>query len=1729
MSITKEHQQALDDALVLREQRLRIGNCNYRLSTTFKPKEPTFQVALDVLSLTPFYQAFLINASVPPIYMHEFWATVSYHKHNIKFKMNKKNHSFNLETELGYSGNVKSLSDIKVDTLPQPWTTFGIIINKCLNGKVTGLDLLRLSRAQILWGMYHQKYVDYVYLLWEDLVYQFENNVSKKNKDMYYPRFTKVIINHFMSKDQSIQRRNKYGAILPDTLTNQAIKESKTYKTYYDLDTGKVAPKPKYVWQSTREKTEQAPKSSPGKRLKATAKVTKSGKKKQPAQGLETLSEIALSEAEQMKISIERSKTQLHSSHASGSGADEGTSVSPGVPDDDDEEVSISKDDDDDTDDQDDDDGQDDEDLRVQTPSHYESTDDEESDEETQGANAEGEEMDEEETNEEEEVNELYKDVNVNLEGRDTEMTDAPQTNVQGTKLTKDTHVIITTATPEVQQQSSSVSLGFIFNMFNPNPDTGIDSILNLNTELTTLVDVPVTSNAKMPPSSATTPPPLPIPPIQPLQQTPVPTPMIVPSTSLQDLPNFGSLFKFEDRVKVLEENFSEFKQTNQFAAVVSLIPGIVDTYLANKMNEAFKTAVQLQSDRLRDEAQAENADFINKLDDNIKKIIKEQVEVQTSHAIAANLSKLELKKILIDKMESNKSIHRSNQQKTLYKALVDAYESNKLILDTYGDIGTIKRRRDDQDEDEEPSVGSNRGSKRRRAGKEPESTSAPKEKTSKSFGKSKEGSKSHNSSTSKSAQAEEPIHADEDLEEPAHQEFDTRFTKNQPGDETTQHHDCNLAQKEDTRDSFNELMDTPLDFSVFVMNRLKVDILTQELLVGPTFELMKGSCKSLVELEYFLEEVCKATTDKLDWNNPKGQQYPHDLRKPLPLIPNSQGRRVIPFDHFINNDLAYLRGGSLRRTYATSITKTKAADYGHIKWIEDLVPNTIWSPVPIVEWHNYKHLDWITVCRNDDKLYTFKEGDYKRLRLQDIEDMLLLLVQGKLTNLTIKERLALNVSLRMFTRSIVIQRRVSDLKRLPTYSAYPNPKGFIYQNNDKKNKLMRIDELHKFSDGTLNDVRTAFDDILKRIRIKYLPQTYWKKVKPLALGRSSMRKHAEFDESNTYVLERFYTSVRNPIKEILLKLNLPDHMSILTDSQVTPTKHWRMTKPYSSLRFIANCFNARCLKIKVKFTLGSKEFGLEGKAENGLYDELEHEVKEKEEEKSDYPFGLLCSLKKDKVMQQTSEWEKMKLQKNEIASESALGSKNHEKENIVEKHAETNVKTGGDFNEVRMASERYGSNFHKPGTDAFNHFITSSGLNDIPLGGYTYTWVHKEADKMSKLDQFLVLDSVLATFPSLTRVILDKHLSDHQPIFLHELQVDYGPVPFRLYHYWFLIKGFDSFVKQEWKEDKVDERNSMIYLKKKLRLLNKKLRAWGKEARKSLKKKRFEIQFEIRELDKQIDSGQFPIGCNPSIISLIPKISNAKFVKDFRPISLIGCQYKIVGKILANRLSMVIDDLVSSEQSAFIKGRQILDGPMILNEVMSGVTNDEVTRVARLIGCEAAKTPFKYLGVVVGDHMSRSCAWDNVVDRVVSRLSNWKARTLSIGGRLTLIKSVLGSLPTYYFSLFKVPSSMMKKLESLRSCFFCCANDRDKKMAWVSWDKVLSNKKNGVLGVVKSIHGDHGGIDNLVGDGRDSLFWLDPWLEDVPLNCKFPRVYALEENKQVSVGEKLKLGLCVL
>nr|GFC38884.1 hypothetical protein [Tanacetum cinerariifolium] len=73
---------------------------------------------------------------------------------------------------LGHSTQIKTLTDVNVNKLYQPWRSFAAVINKCLTGKSSGIDSLRLSQVQILWGLYHRSNVDYAYLIWEDFVYQ---------------------------------------------------------------------------------------------------------------------------------------------------------------------------------------------------------------------------------------------------------------------------------------------------------------------------------------------------------------------------------------------------------------------------------------------------------------------------------------------------------------------------------------------------------------------------------------------------------------------------------------------------------------------------------------------------------------------------------------------------------------------------------------------------------------------------------------------------------------------------------------------------------------------------------------------------------------------------------------------------------------------------------------------------------------------------------------------------------------------------------------------------------------------------------------------------------------------------------------------------------------------------------------------------------------------------------------------------------------------------------------------------------------------------------------------------------------------------------------------------------------------------------------------------------------------------------------------------------------------
>ncbi|GKC62612.1 RNA-directed DNA polymerase, eukaryota [Tanacetum coccineum] len=317
--------------------------------------------------------------------------------------------------------------------------------------------------------------------------------------------------------------------------------------------------------------------------------------------------------------------------------------------------------------------------------------------------------------------------------------------------------------------------------------------------------------------------------------------------------------------------------------------------------------------------------------------------------------------------------------------------------------------------------------------------------------------------------------------------------------------------------------------------------------------------------------------------------------------------------------------------------------------------------------------------------------------------------------------------------------------------------------------------------------------------------------------------------------------------------------------------------------------------------------------------------------------------------------------------------------------------------------------------------------------------------------------------------------------------------------------------------------------------------------------------------------------------------ISDSLSPKDHRPISLIGYYYKILTKILAERIKKVIGKVIEKVQNAFIKGRYILNGALVANETIDylksprkqglvfkvdfgkaydglrqgdplapflfliaaeglnvvineavkegyfkgvkkhqglkinrnksklfgiGVTREEVKEMAGFLRFCPGKLPCTYLGLPLGANMNRAESWDPVVEKFKNRLCDWRAKSISFGGRLTLVRSVLGSLSLYYFSLFRAP------VES---------------DAW--WVRVI-----------KSVYGEDGGVDGeghgrgrgawgniikvgsemgkiglnfansfrrRVGNGEDTRFWLDKWVGEFRLCDNYPRVgpvaYTLE------------------
>nr|GEU49394.1 RNA-directed DNA polymerase, eukaryota, reverse transcriptase zinc-binding domain protein [Tanacetum cinerariifolium] len=293
-----------------------------------------------------------------------------------------------------------------------------------------------------------------------------------------------------------------------------------------------------------------------------------------------------------------------------------------------------------------------------------------------------------------------------------------------------------------------------------------------------------------------------------------------------------------------------------------------------------------------------------------------------------------------------------------------------------------------------------------------------------------------------------------------------------------------------------------------------------------------------------------------------------------------------------------------------------------------------------------------------------------------------------------------------------------------------------------------------------------------------------------------------------------------------------------------------------------------------------------------------------------------------------------------------------------------------------------------------------------------------------------------------------------------------------------------------------------------------------------------------VAAINRQVQMGDIPIGCNASFITSIPKIESPLVVNDFRPISLIGVFYKIIAKIISCRIALIIDNIIDPVQYAFIKNRQILDGPMILNEVVH--TFKRKKKKAMIFKVDIAKAhdtlSWDYLLYVI-----KFMRFDNKRMRLIKACLESARSSVLVNGSPTMefqlhrglrqgdpLAPFLFILAMEGFHIAMKDVIEAKKIVGINIGDICLsrliysddvivlgecyaikillgAEDKNMKIHWVKWELVLASK-------------DHGGIvprsamKRKIGDGMNSLFWHDIWINKTLLAHQFPRLFLLEE-----------------
>ncbi|GJS08799.1 hypothetical protein Tco_0365595 [Tanacetum coccineum] len=968
---------ARDEKLVPFTERFKISSTNVRLETTVPQKEDTFQVVIDLIKNSSCFKSFTISADVPKIFMHQFWYTIKKVQgtDSYEFLLANKKCVVNADVfrmildicprvegvdftnvpdddvalvfliKLGYKGPLYKHNNMFVDHIHQPWRNLVAIINKCLSRKTASNDKLRN-------GQIPPK--------------KSRGKGSQRNKTANDSQETLNISGESESKPEPVKRKTASRRVVKKKVTIYTDDNIISDDPDVALDLGKSISKTEAEdAEAARRRKLGKGTSNPPKKLKGVPSLTL--KEQEVADTIQALKESRKTSKRHLGIG----------------GSSEGTGTIPRVLDESTvvyatskQESEFSEEDQLDDKEKDDKEG----DANDEGDDHISDTKDADNeDDETESDEDEIYKYNIR-VHKDEDVEMSNAEVEDSDKG-DEEVTDAPKADAKKTSEVKDDAK--KTELPPTSS-SISVSSGFGDQFLKLSSDSSLvstikdttDAKINSLLEVKILFEVPhiqfpsmlrvrvseiskpsiltpvqespsiATVTTLHPPSVSTTPP---IP-----QQTttliPIPPITIDAPTITTTVSESDALSDVQLRVAKLEKDVYELKKIDPSAkALVALktqVLSVLNNYLGSKVGDVFQKKLKkhttdliqkysLQQIPELPKKQTPIVDLKQKSEKSpseILKIKKEQAKKQKMPKFTikstnkAALKEFDQKSALYQTMHVNKSFNRNLANYRLYYALMEALIEDENAMDK-GVVDTVKdhkRKHDDDedDDDEDPPVGPNQGFK---TGKSAYTKVSVKEPTTEvvmddaSEDVVHDDDQSQDASKPKTTKTLNPEWFTQPLRPPTpNLEWNKRqVVLDQP--EQPWFNQMVSAIKDPL--TFNNLRANLIDFSKYVLNRLKIDNLTQDILLGPTNNLLKGTWSINIELEYHFQECFNALT-------------------------SHPGHLTVAAGYFFNNDLEYLKSSDPERMYTTSITKTKATQY-KIEWIEDMVP-TLWSPTKV-------------------------------------------------------------------------------------------------------------------------------------------------------------------------------------------------------------------------------------------------------------------------------------------------------------------------------------------------------------------------------------------------------------------------------------------------------------------------------------------------------------------------------------------------------------------------------------------------------------------------------------------------------------------------------------------------------------------------------------------------------------------------------------------------------------